>query len=124
MMSDVAGVALGIVMCVAGATKIARGDRWPAEARSMGAPSVVIPFVPWVEIIVGALLVARLGATIAGIVALVMIIGFTGLIIGNLFAGRRPVCACFGAWSTKPLGWQHVVRNVALAGLAVVSLLD
>lgn len=123
MLSDIAGVLLGVVMCFAGGAKVARGDRWSSEARSMGAPSMTIPFVPWVEIIVGALLVARLATTIVGIVALAVIVVFTALVIANLLAGRHPVCACFGAWSTKPLGWRHVVRNVVLAGLAVVSLL-
>jgi hypothetical protein len=45
------------------------------------------------------------------------------LILRRLAEGQRPPCACFGAWSTKPLGRGHVVRNLGFIGLAVVALL-
>lgn len=122
MISDIAGISVGAVMCIAGGSKIAKDDQWPHEARTMGAPKAVIPVLPWVEIILGALLVARLAEFIAGIITLLVIISFTALIIGHLLAGRHPVCACFGNWSMKPLGWQHVLRNVILIALTVLSL--
>jgi hypothetical protein len=56
-------------------------------------------------------------------VALLVLVGFTVLILRRLAEGRRPPCACFGAWSTKPLGRGHVVRNLCFIGLAVVALL-
>lgn len=123
MISHLAGIALGIVMCFAGASKVAMGQRWPQDARSMGAPTLIIPVLPWMEITVGALLVTRVLAVVVGLIALGMIMSFTGLIIANLSAGRRPVCACFGTWSARPLGWSHIARNGILALLAVISIL-
>lgn len=124
MIAHLAGGILGLVMCFAGGTKIAMGRRWPIEARSMGAPAMVIPVLPWIEIMVGALLVSRVLPVATGLIALVLIVTFTALIISNVVAGRRPVCACFGTWSARPLGWQHVVRNGFLAVLAVLSILN
>jgi len=88
----------------------------------MGAPAAVIPVLPWFEIALGAVLVAQLARVAASIVALVVLLAFTALIIRRLTQGRHPPCACFGAWSASPLGWSHVVRNVALMGLAVVAI--
>jgi hypothetical protein len=48
---------------------------------------------------------------------------FTLLLLANLGRGHRPVCACFGSWSAKPIGTGHVVRNVAMMVLAVIALL-
>lgn len=123
MISDLAGVVLGMVMCLAGGSKIAMGQRWPQEARSMGAPTLIITVLPWMEITVGALLVTRVLAVLIGLVALAMILSFTGLIIAHLSKGRRPICACFGTWSAQPLGWRHIVRNGILAVMAVISIL-
>ena len=58
----------------------------------------------------------------AGLVALLLLGSFTALIVRRLAEGKRPPCACFGAWSAKPLGAGHVVRNGALIVLAVLAL--
>jgi hypothetical protein len=47
---------------------------------------------------------------------------FTVQILRQLRRGRHPMCACFGAWSAKPLGATHVARNVALMALALVAI--
>jgi uncharacterized membrane protein YphA (DoxX/SURF4 family) len=114
-------IALGLVMCAAGASKIRMGRAWIDQGRNLGAPAVVLPAVPWVEIVIGALLVAQVATAAVSIVALIVLQIFTLLIIVNLGRGHRPVCACFGSWSAKPLGWGHVVRNVAFMMLAVLA---
>ena len=119
----VASVALGIAFVVAGGSKIAAGPSWPTQARGLGAPTWVIPAVPWIEIAVGAMLIAQFGAPWPSLAALVMLTAFTVLIAVALAHGRRPPCACFGAWSAKPIGRGHLVRNGALIVLALVSLL-
>ena len=60
-------------------------------------------------------------ATAVSIVALLVLQLFTLLIVFNLGRGRRPVCACFGSWSSRPLGWSHVVRNVVFMLVAVLA---
>ncbi len=45
------------------------------------------------------------------------------LIAGRLVAGRRDSCGCFGTWSSRPLSWRDLVRNVVLTALGVVTAL-
>ena len=83
----------------------------------------MVPVLPWFEIVLGAVLVMQLVPTLAAAVALLVLAGFTALILRRLAEGKRPPCACFGAWSTKPLGLGHVVRNLGFIALAVVAVL-
>jgi uncharacterized membrane protein YphA (DoxX/SURF4 family) len=117
----VAAVVLGAAFVLAGASKLAAGEQWPAQARDLGAPGPVIPLVPWVELVIGALLVVQFARTVTAVVALVVLVVFTGLLVLRLAQGRRPPCACFGAWSATPIGPRHVARNVVLMALAVVA---
>ena len=118
----VASVLLGLAFVVAGGSKVAAGPAWPEQARGLGAPSFVIPVVPWFEIVLGAILIVQLAPVAAGVVALATLLVFTGLIARRLAQGRHPPCACFGAWSAKPLGPGHLVRNGVLILLAVVTI--
>lgn len=119
----VASLVLGALFLLAGASKIAAGDAWPAQARGLGAPRVVVPVVPWLEIGLGALLASQAAPRPAAVAALVVLVAFTVLVVARLAAGQRPPCACFGAWSARPIGAGHVARNVTMIGLAVVVLL-
>ena len=118
----VASILLGVVFLVSGGSKIAAGPAWPEQARGLGAPSFVVPLLPWFEIVLGAVLVMQLAPVLAAAVALVVLVGFTALIVRRLSQGQHPPCACFGTWSTKPLGRGHVLRNVGFIVLAVVAL--
>ncbi|MGA1162389.1 MAG: MauE/DoxX family redox-associated membrane protein [Ilumatobacteraceae bacterium] len=117
----VTSIALGLVMCAAGASKIRMGKAWIAQGRELGAPPAVLPIVPWIEIAIGALLIAQVATAVVAIVALVVLQLFILLLIVNLGRGHRPPCACFGAWSAKPLGWGHVARNAVFMVLAVLA---
>ena len=119
----VASIVLGLVFLVAGGSKIAAGQDWPVQAVGLGAPRWVIPFVPWVEIVVGAALVVQVARRPAVLVALAILLAFTTLLGVRLSEGKRPPCACFGAWSAKPLGPGHLARNAALIAVAGVALI-
>lgn len=117
----VAEVSIGLVFVVAGASKVARGREWPAQAAELGAPGWLSPLVPWWEMLLGALLVVGLGTPWPALAALVTLVAFTAAIVVQLRRGRHPQCACFGAWSTAPLGVRHVWRNVGFAAVAVLA---
>jgi len=119
----VASFLLGFVFLVSGATKIAAGPAWPEQARGLGAPSFVVPVLPWFEIVLGAVLVMQVVPVLAAVTALVVLVLFTALIARRLAQGQHPPCACFGTLSTKPLGRGHVIRNVGFMALAVAALL-
>jgi len=55
-----------------------------------------------------------------GAIALLLLI--TAGIGVNLANGRRPVCHCFGQLDSRPIGWQMLVRNGLLAGMAGLIL--
>jgi uncharacterized membrane protein YphA (DoxX/SURF4 family) len=118
----VAALVTGAVFVLAGASKLALGRAWPAQAGELGVPSPVAVVVPWVELAIGAALVVRLAGALAAVAAIALLAVFTILIAVNLRAGRAPVCACFGAWSATPLGRGHLLRNGALTAVAVLAL--
>ena len=118
----VASIVLGLVFLVSGGAKIAAGPAWPEQAAGLGAPALAVPVLPWIEVVLGAILVMQLAPVAAAAAALVVLAAFTALIVRRLSQGRHPPCACFGAWSTKPLGAGHVARNAGLMVLAVVAL--
>jgi uncharacterized membrane protein YphA (DoxX/SURF4 family) len=117
----VASIIVGAALVLAGASKLAARDTWPSQARGLGAPDLVIPLLPWLEIVVGALLIAQVARPVMATIAIALLLAFTALLVVNLRQGRRPPCACFGAWSAKPIGAGHIARNLALIALAVIA---
>ena len=117
-----ASILVGLAFVLAGASKLALGKAWPEQARGMGAPRWAAVVVPWVELAIGAALVAQLAKPYAACAAIGILLLFTALIVRHLVAGRHPQCACFGAWSAKPIGPAHVIRNTTLLALALLAL--
>ncbi len=87
-----------------------------AVARALPVVEVVVVVLLAVGVFVHAVAVA--GATLA----LVLLGLFTLAIARTLAAGRAPACHCFGSRGAAPIGADTVVRNLALAALAVVVL--
>jgi hypothetical protein len=58
---------------------------------------------------------------VLALVAFAILVVFTVQILRQLRRGHHPLCACFGAWSAKPLGATHVARNAALMALALAA---
>ena len=117
----VASVALGLAFLLAGGSKLAAGPAWSAQAAGLGAPAAAVPTLPWIELAVGAALVLQLVPPLPAVVALALLVAFTVLIAVRLREGKRPACACFGAWSAKPIGPSHLVRNGMLIVLALMT---
>lgn len=122
MLVAFSSVLLGLTFVLAGAAKLIAGRSWVTEAQVLGAPRAAAHAVPWIELAVGAALVTQLARRPAAATAIVLLVVFTALIVTHLRADRHPRCACFGAWSSKPLGTGHVVRNVVLIALGVIAL--
>ena len=118
----VAGAAAGAALVVAGATKLAR-PTWVRDAAALGVPALLARPVPVVELGVGAALAVGLARRPLAFAALALFVAFSLVIARALAAGRRPVCACFGGWSRRPIGPLSLVRNGVLAALALVAAL-
>jgi len=117
----VSSIALGAALCFAGGAKLRMGRSWREQARGMGAPIWTAPFVPWVEIVLGALLVAQIWTAMVAFFAVVLLTAFTLLVMSNLSQGKHPMCACFGAWSAEPLSNRHALRNGGLIALGLIA---
>jgi hypothetical protein len=93
----------------------------------LGLPRWVIPAVsialPAVEIVVAALLLIEPLATLGALCALGLLTIFTVVILVNLWHGRRPACACFGALSRGHIGLGTLARNILLMTVAAMLLL-
>lgn len=120
--SFAAALLLGGVFVLAGASKLAAGAAWPAQARELGAPEATIAPIPWVELVIGALLVTQSFEPFVALVAIGLLLVFSALIALRLREGRRPPCACFGAWTARPIGPWHLVRNGGLVVVGVLAL--
>lgn len=117
----IASIVVGGAFILAGASKIAAGPAWASQASGLGAPRWSVPVVPPLEIVLGALLVAQVARRPVAIACASLLVVFTALIALRLSQGRRPPCACFGAWSAKPIGAGHIARNIALLVGAVLA---
>src|SRR6476660_8633713 len=119
----VASFALGLVFVAAGVLKLVEGPAWLKQAADMEVSRTVAMVVPYVEIVVGVLLVAQLFRPWPAVVAVGMLLVFTVVIVRRIRDGSRPPCACFGSKSKRPLGTYHVIRNLMFVVLAVVAAL-
>jgi hypothetical protein len=111
-----------LVLLLAGALK-ARDRSWPAAARRFGLPRVAAVGLPWVEVVLGALLVAQFGARTTALAALVLLVAFTAAVARRVARHDDVPCACFGALSAAPVSGRTLARNVVLVALAVVGVL-
>ncbi len=118
-----AAIVLGSVFVVAAVSKIVAGPTWVTQARELGAPTPVATALPGVELVVGALLIVGIGGPLPAIAAALLLVVFSVAIARQLVDGRHPPCACFGAWSQRPLGEGHLLRNAGLIVVALVALL-
>jgi hypothetical protein len=119
----VASLVVGAAFLVAGASKVAQGPQWPAQAAQLGVGSRLAAVVPWWELAVGALLVGGLLGPVPALAAYATLVAFTLRLIRLLRAGLTPPCACFGSWSTRAISWVDVARNAGLMVLCALALL-
>lgn len=89
----------------------------------MGVATVVAAVVPFVELLLGALLLVQFQRHAVAWAAVGLFVLFTALIALRLAQGQRPPCACFGSLSVRPIGPGHLVRNAAFIAIAVLAAL-
>ena len=103
---------VGVIFVFAGVQKFIARELWPVQAKRLGAPTFAIPTVPYVEVVLGSLLIAGIAANAVLVASVVALSSFTVLLARRLVAGDRPPCACLSFRSTKPIGWNNIVRNL------------
>ncbi|MDQ1375145.1 MAG: hypothetical protein QOJ09_2483 [Actinomycetota bacterium] len=119
-MGVAARVAVGLVLLAAGAMK-ARDRAWPASAARFGLPRAVALGLPWLEVVVGALLVAQVGRRWTSAAALALLVAFTVAAARHVVRHDDVPCACFGSLSASPVSTRTIARNLVLVALAVLG---
>lgn len=113
---------LAAVFVWAAAAKLARPDRTGAgfAALGLGNQRWLVWGVPVAEVTTAVLLVAVPAA--GGAIAFVLLVAFSAVIARALGRGATAPCSCFGAVSGRPISRGDLLRNAALAALAIVAL--
>lgn len=113
---------LAAVFVWAAAAKLARPDRTGAgfAALGLGTHRWLVRGVPIIELGTAVLLVAAPPA--GGAIALVLLGAFSAVIARALGRGVKAPCSCFGAASGRPISRTDLLRNAALAALAIAAL--
>ena len=119
--SGICRIVVGLLLLLSGSAKL-RQPAWPVTAREFGTPRWLIPVLPWVELVLGACLVAHLGGRWTAVAALLLLVTFTVAIAVHLARGRRVPCGCFGEASDRPVSMVTVSRNLALCALTLVAI--
>lgn len=117
----VCAVLLAVVFLLAAVTKLSGPTAWRAQAAALRVPSAVANVVPFVEAVLGALLLVQWQRHLVAWVAVAVLVAFTGLLALRLAHGERPACACFGSWSAAPIGPATLLRNAAFIALGVLA---
>ena len=85
----------------------------------VGLMSFIVDWLPWIEILTGALLLTRFMNKAVITVVLLIFSGFLGFAIYGYATGMEGDCGCFGDLSDSSFGWSMIIRNaifVAMAG--------
>jgi hypothetical protein len=119
-------IVLAGVLAVAAVAKIANRRELPAQLRAMGMVPpwfavVVAVVLPVVELVVAIALVAARDSALPGLVALTLLVVFSGFLL--VTARRHVPCACFGSIRSGPTAETPaaILRNGLLIALAVLA---
>ena len=117
-------VGLGAVFIAAGGLKMGHFAQFAQEIaafrllpRPLVAPLAIL--LPFVEIAVGALLIAGLYTRIAATIAAIMLFVFDAAIASAVMRGLQLSCGCFGPNDTSVTTWAEVGRDAIFVALAV-----
>ena len=124
---DFCALALGGVFEWSAMMKLVSRDRWqvagtPFATGKAAIDELVRRWLPYVELVVGLLLILRMATLFGAIAALVMLVAFSVSIAQVLASGQRPPCLCFGSSQPRPISWKTLMRNLVLIAFAITTI--
>jgi uncharacterized membrane protein YphA (DoxX/SURF4 family) len=109
---------LGVIFLTAGITKLLDLNEFRKSLVDFGVPPVLASplgiLVPLTEFAIVSALLSNRTAWWGAAGATILFVVFTAAMMGNLLLGRKPQCNCFGQFSSSPIGWSAVMRNVTI----------
>lgn len=113
---------LAATFAIAGIGKLADIGGTRATVIDFGVPrrmaAGIAPLLPLAEIAVAAALIPASTARWAALAAALLLLTFAAGITNAMARGRTPDCNCFGRLHSAPVGGRTLVRNLGLATLA------
>lgn len=97
---------------------VAAMSRYPFLPRGSGG--FLGRVFPYLELVIGVMLVLGLLARVAAVGAVLLFVVFTALVVYDLTRGQQQSCHCFGRISAERLTPIAVVRNLLLLGLSAL----
>jgi hypothetical protein len=115
-------ISLAAVLAWAGAAKLQRlaVTKEGFAALHLPRPDVLAVGVPIAELLIAVVLLAV--PPVGAVAALVLLAGFTAVVVREVRGGSEVPCACFGQPHAPPLSWTEVARNGMLAVLGVLGV--
>ena len=114
---------IGLVFAVSGSGKLVAPSSIASFLEALSVwidPRAVGVTIGLVEIATAATIVA--GLPWAPLVAIALLVVFTGGLVAVVVRGRRARCGCFGDVTSSPVGPMHILRNLVLIGLTATTL--
>jgi peroxiredoxin/uncharacterized membrane protein YphA (DoxX/SURF4 family) len=87
-----------------------------------GLSNIVGTVLPVAELAVAIALIPRPSAQWGAVGALILLLAFVAGVSNALRKGEAPPCNCFGAIHSEPASVKTLIRNVALAVVAVIAV--
>ncbi len=115
---------VGMVFIVAAADKIGNPElfaRSIANYRLLPVELVNIPalVLPWLELLVGLMLLLGVRVRAAAVVAAGLLTVFTVALVSALVRGLDIHCGCFSQTAAERIGWGRVLEDLALLAAAL-----
>jgi uncharacterized membrane protein YphA (DoxX/SURF4 family)/thiol-disulfide isomerase/thioredoxin len=120
----IATVVLALILVVAASGKLSDPAGSRASMADLGIPAKLAPAVALGELVVAAALLIPGLSRVGAVGALALLTAFTGVVAANVARGRTPECHCFGRFSSAPIGWSTVARNVVFLVVAAYVAVD
>jgi uncharacterized membrane protein YphA (DoxX/SURF4 family) len=120
-----ARVVVGMVFLVAAADKVGNPEAFArsiANYRLLPLELVNLPalILPWLELLIGLMLLVGVRIRAAAAVAAVLLVVFTAALVSALARGLDIHCGCFSQTAAERIGWGRVVEDAGLLVLAVL----
>ena len=114
---------VGTIFLIAGVVKLKGGSSQFLSA-IMGyelvpklVATMLASFLPWLEVVVGGLLVLGLWSQFSAAAGAILLLTFSSGIALSLLRGKDNDCGCFR--SVTPVQWRLIYRNLTLLGLLI-----
>ncbi len=116
---------LGMVFLVAAADKLGNPELFARNIANyrlvpLELVNVLAIVLPWLELMVGLMLLAGLRVQAAAMVAAGLLVVFTVALVSALVRGLDIHCGCFSQTATERIGWERVLHDIALLVAALV----